>query len=236
MASGLQPSRLGCLDNSGRLPSGTTTYYQPTARRGYRVGCVGKLDLRKSEGYNGRYGDRPYAYGWGFTHPEECEGKMHAGSSPTPIGPYTHYLADKGQLATFHQDYRQRAATSWITDCRDSLLDSEDFADAYIGRRAAEWIASVPDDFPWHYFVSFVGPHDPFDPPTEYGDRYRAAPMPPAISDSLAGKPEWIRKRAAYFARDQIAKPAANTALPPNSSTTRSARSSTRSKKRGQLR
>ena len=86
---------------------------------------------------------------------------MHAGSSPTPIGPYTHYLAAKGQLAAFHQDYRQRAAAGWITDCRDSPLDSADFEDAYIGRRAAEWIANVPDDFPWHYFVSFVGPHDP---------------------------------------------------------------------------
>ena len=199
LASGLQPSRLGCVDNSGRLPLGTTTYYQRLRDSGYRVGCVGKLDLRKSDGYNGRYGDRPYTYSWGFTDPEECEGKMHAGSSPTPIGPYTHYLAAKGQLATFHQDYRQRAATSWITDCRDSPLASADFEDAYIGRRAAEWIAHVPDDFPWHYFVSFVGPHDPFDPPTEYGDRYRDTAMPPAISDSLAGKPEWIKKRAAEF-------------------------------------
>ena len=206
LASGLQPSRLGCLDNSGRLPLGTTTYYQRLRDAGYRVGCVGKLDLRKSDGYNGRYGDRPYAYSWGFTDPEECEGKIHSGSSSTPIGPYTHYLADKGLLATFHQDYRRRAAAGWFTDCRDSLLDSADFSDAYIGRRAAEWIAHVPDDFPWHYFVSFVGPHDPFDPPTEYGDRYRDAAMPPAISDSLAGKPEWIKKRAAEFTPDQIAQ------------------------------
>ena len=66
LASGLQPSRLGCLDNSGWLPSGTTTYYQRLRDAGYRVGCVGKLDLRKSDGYNGRYGDRPYAYSWGF--------------------------------------------------------------------------------------------------------------------------------------------------------------------------
>ena len=88
LASGLQPSRLGCLDNSGRLPLGTTTYYQRLRDAGYRVGCVGKLDLRKSDGYNGRYGDRPYAYSWGFTHPEECEGKIHSGSSSTPIGPY----------------------------------------------------------------------------------------------------------------------------------------------------
>ena len=230
LASGLQPSRLGCLDNSGRLPLGTTTYYQRLRDAGYRVGCVGKLDLRKSDGYNGRYGDRPYVYSWGFTDPEECEGKMHAGSSPTPIGPYTHYLAAKGQLATFHQDYRQRAAAGWSTDCRDSPLDSADFEDAYIGRRAAEWIAHVPDDFPWHYFVSFVGPHDPFDPPIEYGDRYRDATMPPAIDDSLAGKPSGSKNAPQTSRPTKSPKPAANTALPSNSSTTRSARSSTRSK------
>ena len=39
---------------------------------------------------------------------------------------------------------------------------------------------------------------------TEYGDRYRDAAMPPAISDSLDGKPEWIKKRAAEFTSDQI--------------------------------
>jgi choline-sulfatase len=206
LASGLHPGRLGCLDNSGRLPLGTTTYYQRLRDSGYRVGCVGKLDLRKSDGYNGRYGDRPYAYSWGFTHPEECEGKMHAGSSATPIGPYTHYLEEKGQLQNFHADYQQRSATSFVTDCRDSVLATEDFEDAYIGRRAAEWIEAVSEDFPWHYFVSFVGPHDPFDPPTEYGERYRDAPVPPAIADSLEGKPEWVKQRSFDLSADEIAR------------------------------
>ena len=104
---------------------------------------------------------------------------MHAGFSATPVGPYTHYLAEKGQLQTFHEDYTQRSAIGWIADCRDSPLASEDFEDSYIGRRAVEWIENAPDDFPWHYFVSFVGPHDPYDPPAEYGERYRGAAMPP---------------------------------------------------------
>ena len=111
-----EPPRL--LGQFGAAALGTTTYYQRLRDSGYRVGCVGKLDLRKSDTYNGRYGDRPYAYSWGFTDPEECEGKIHSGSSSTPIGPYTHYLADKGLLATFHQDYRRRAAAGWFIDCR----------------------------------------------------------------------------------------------------------------------
>ncbi|MEE3259484.1 MAG: sulfatase-like hydrolase/transferase, partial [Candidatus Latescibacterota bacterium] len=81
---------------------------------------------------------------------------------------------------------------------------TEDFEDTYIGRRAAEWIEHVPDDFPWHYFVSFVGPHDPFDPPSEYGDRYRDKAMPPAIADTLEGKPECIQKRAKDFSPEEI--------------------------------
>ena len=207
LAAGMQPWRLGSLDNGSYLPRSAVTYYQRLRDHEYRVGCVGKLDLAKPDRYNGRYGDRPCVYGWGFTHPVECEGKMHAGSSPTPIGPYTHYLQEHGLLEAFHEDYKARAAKGWIVDAsHDSVLPCEHFEDAYIGRRAAEWIENVPDDFPWHYFVSFVGPHDPFDPPTEYGDRYRDAAMPPAIQDSMEGKPAWIKPRVRTTDPDVIAE------------------------------
>ena len=155
----------------------------------------------------GRYGDRPRAYNWGFTHPEECEGKMHAGKSATPIGPYTHYLQNKGLLEKFHQDYRNRSSSGgWIKNgSYDSVLPTEDFEDSYIGRRSTEFIENIPDDFPWHLFVSFVGPHDPFDPPTEYGDKYRHADMPTPILDDMDGKPEWVKKRTVNVTLEEIA-------------------------------
>jgi arylsulfatase len=207
LATGLQPSRLGSLDNQSYLPHSVPTHYQRFRDHGYRVGCVGKLDLAKPSHYNGRYGDRPCVYGWGFTHPKECEGKMHAGSSPTPIGPYTHYLAERRLLGRFYKDYQARKAVGWIVGAsHDSVLPTEAFEDAYIGHQAAAWIEHVPDDFPWYYFVSFVGPHDPFDPPTEYADRYRDSVMPPAVHDELEGKPNWVRRR-------QIAASAEDTAL-----------------------
>ena len=124
----------------------------------------------------------PMPIAGGFTHPEECEGKMHAGSSPTPIGPL--YALPSRQRAIGDISPGLSTTGRHQLDYRLPRLAAgqcEDFEDAYIGRRAAEWIATVPDDFPWHYFVSFVGPHDPFDPPSEYGDRYRDAAMPPAI-------------------------------------------------------
>jgi choline-sulfatase len=206
LATGLQPSRLGSLDNQSFLPRSVPTHYQRFRDHGYRVGCVGKLDLAKPSHHNGRYGDRPCVYGWGFTHPEECEGKMHAGSSPTPIGPYTHYLAERRLLHRFHEDYQARKAKGWIVGASyDSVLPAEAFEDAYIGRRAAEWIARAPDDFPWYYFVSFVGPHDPFDPPTEHADRYRGSTVPPAIHDEMEGKPKWLERRRVAATPEDVA-------------------------------
>ena len=205
LASGLQPARVGAVDNGSFLPATVPTYYQQLRDHGYRVGCVGKLDLAKPDGYNGRHGDRPRTYSWGFTHPEECEGKMHAGSSATPIGPYTHYLQERGRLQAFHEDYRRRSRDGWIKNgSHDSVLPTADFADTYIGRRATEFIETIPDDFPWHLFVSFVGPHDPFDPPTEYADKYRDAEMPAAIVDTMDGKPEWVKRRVVDVTPEDI--------------------------------
>ena len=205
LAAGMQPSRMGALDNSSFLPRSATTYYQRLRDAGYRVGCVGKLDLAKPDHYNGRHGDRPCVFGWGFTHPEECEGKMHAGSSPTPIGPYTHYLQERGLLQAFCEDYRARSAAGWVNASHDSVLPTDAFEDAYIGNRAAKWIECIPDDFPWHFFVSFVGPHDPFDPPADYGDRYRNAQMPEAVQDDMSGKPGWVKGRVRSLEPQEVA-------------------------------
>ena len=209
LATGMHPARIGTLDNQSYLPSHLPTYYQRLRDSGYRVGCVGKLDLAKPDKYNGRYGDRPAVYRWGFTHPEEVEGKMHAaqGEPTAPHGPYTHYLKDKGRLSAFWEDYRKRAEDGWILGAsHDSVLPTEDFQDCYIGRRAAQWIETIADDFPWHLFVSFVGPHDPFDPPSEYAEQFRDAEMPDAIPKSLEGKPQWVLNRQKEFTAEELAQ------------------------------
>jgi arylsulfatase len=195
LATGLHPGRMGVLNNNSYLPPNIPTFYQRFRDNGYRVGCIGKLDLAKPDPYNGRYGDRPCAYQWGFTHPEECEGKMHAGMFSTPQGPYAFHLQDLGLYNAFHQDYTQRSASSFALDCRDSVLPTEAFADVYIGSKAVQWLNWVPSDFPWFYFISFVGPHNPYDPPTEYADKYRNAVMPEPIKPCKEGKPTWIHKR-----------------------------------------
>ena len=84
-------------------------------------------------------------------------------------------------------------------------MPEDAFEDAYIGRRAVEWMDTVPLDYPWHLFVSFVGPHDPFDPPTSYAERYRGAAVPPAIQSNEEGKPAWVNARRRDLSEDAVA-------------------------------
>ena len=50
------------------------------------------------------------------------------------------------------------------------------------------------DEFPWHLFVSFVGPHNPFDPAPEFAEQWRDAEMPDPIPWNADGKPDRYHK------------------------------------------
>ena len=204
LATGVRPHRDGALNNHAFLPLSRTTYYHRLRDAGYYVGCCGKLDLAKPDGYNGLRGDRPLTYAWGFTDPHECEGKMHAGRGDPPNGPYTAWLKERGLLKRFVADARERQGKGAAGLLRESVLPAEAFEDVYVGRKSCEMLRAMPKDFPWHFFVSFVGPHDPFDPPAEYAERFRGAEMPAAIPCEPEGRPQRYHYRHGPASEDEV--------------------------------
>lgn len=189
LATGMLPMRTGMVDNSGYLRRSHATYYQRLRDADYRVGCVGKLHMNRRGDRQSPRGDGPRCYTWGFTHPEEHEGKCEAGLVKQPTGIYTHTLAEQGLLDDFIADYRKRQKIGWPIANDDSILPTEYFQDYWTGTRAARWLENIADDRPWHLFASFGGPHDPFDPPTEFAERYRDADIPEPYDDPMTGKP-----------------------------------------------
>jgi arylsulfatase len=97
-------------------------------------------------------------------------------------------LTEHGLDKAFSADYKKRTLIS----CYDSVLPLNAYHDSFVGLQASRFLESVSDEYPWHYFVNFVGPHNPWDAPAEYSSGYEAAKMPAAraIHDSLVGKPE----------------------------------------------
>ncbi|MEM7142097.1 MAG: sulfatase-like hydrolase/transferase [Actinomycetota bacterium] len=219
LAAGTSPHRLGVFTNGDVLPDATPTYYQALRDAGYRVGCVGKLDLNKPEKQNGPTGDRPETYRWGFTDPVEVEGKMHAAMGRgEPLGPYGWWLREQGLFDGFVADYHTRLHEiinkivrgpddppyEGVTFMADSVLPTHAFADSYIGRRSREWLRDAPEGRPWHLFVSFVGPHDPYDPPAEYAERFRRAPVPAPTLDPSDRRPQAVRLKEYGNTEDEL--------------------------------
>lgn len=202
LATGRYPHNTGVPVHDASLPLDAVTYYQLLRKNGYRVAAVGKTDLHKNLHDYGSRGDLPYMYHMGFTDIFETEGKMNAAwpvmrdGVPSPAGPYQQQLFQAKQMQSLTEDYLDRLKNRPPWYAHPSVLPPELFHDRFVGEQACKMLQSLPTDSPWHLFVSFVGPHDPWDPPEEYFLRYQNAEFPPSIPSSPDGKPEWILKRA----------------------------------------
>lgn len=201
LASGLRCSSVNVLTNNDLYPLSVPTYYQVLRAAGYRTGCVGKTDLHKRDHWEGIHGNRPLMYHLGFADPMETEGKMSGASfAPQAVCPYTYYLVQKRLARTFHEDYSRRHPV-WFSG--DSVMPLNCYHDDFVGRNACRYLQDVSDEVPWHYFVSFVGPHNPWDAPEEYSQRYDSSDMPAdcAIEDPMEGKPEKYRLKSEKHSR-----------------------------------
>jgi len=100
-------------------------------------------------------------------------------------------LADKKighHTPHFGKEYKSMPSTE---------LPAEYYMDAYIGRRGVETLQDlVQKDNPFFLTVSFVGPHEPYDPPPPYSNMYNHADMPLGYSreGELDCLPEHVRK------------------------------------------
>jgi arylsulfatase len=150
---------------------------------GYHTALVGKTHLYTHGGSHAGSHSREKAHilkDWGFDSIDELHGPLASrrhGSS------YTDYLAEKGLLER-HREYVSEYIEGWKSGTalpwteKPCPLPDEDHLDAYTGRRAAEWIENYTGDKPFYLQVLFPGPHDPFDSPASYRQRYEPDAMP----------------------------------------------------------
>ena len=103
---------------------------------------------------------------------------------------YTDHLESRGWLAA-HQEYMH----AWVAEMRDGDIkpwdqqpapvpEGEDI-DSFIGRRAVEWLrehVQGSEGRPFYLQVQFTGPHDPYDAPMTWRNRYRPAELDPGIA------------------------------------------------------
>lgn len=176
LALGLYPHTTGVWGNINTdMDPEAPTWMQAIRDAGYRTSVFGKThlhahvgDLRAKEHLLHAYGlddvdeiGGPRATSWTTSH---------MSARWEELGLYEGYQAE------FERRYTTRP---WMVE--PSSIPLEEYTDVYVGQQAKRYLAGYDRDQPWFCWVSFGGPHEPWDTPRPWADVYDPADMPAPI-------------------------------------------------------
>ncbi len=179
--TGQYPHTHGVWENYGLWNDDSPCMMRLLKEQGYGTTAVGKLHL----------GFGPDDYGKsGLDRWISAEVKGNYGSADQKDD-YAAFLAEHGLK---RDDYLRLGVESEIPQVYDWPWDESLHIDAWVGDQARGVIerGELSDgEDPWFLWVSFTGPHNPWDPPREYSDPYNAMELPlgHTFPDELATKP-----------------------------------------------
>ena len=174
LSTGLYPHQTGVWKNQPSQPSPEQpTWMQRVRAAGYRTSLFGKThlhphqgDLREREGLMNAYG---------LDDVDEIGGPR---ASARVLSHMTATWQAAGVWEAYRADYEERFRDKPHM-VRPSPLGLEHYADAYVGQRALQYLEDYDRAEPWCCWVSFGGPHEPWDAPEPYASLCDPATMPP---------------------------------------------------------
>ena len=182
LLTGRYPRQIGMVTMSGDLDYQIPTMPQALQKAGYTTYGIGKFHFMQTWPWGTVRGE-----GWdflknevnmhkfGFDYVWETAGKQQI------IQNYDHYCAylDKKGLYDGYLDFILESgggngdtANHNYDQTKPFPYAEEDYVDSVTGRIACEKLEAHPEDKPFYMFVSFCGPHKPYDPPKRYMDLY----------------------------------------------------------------
>ncbi len=199
LATGLYPHNTWVWDNQGHtLDPESPTWMRHVRDAGYRTSLFGKTHLHPHSGDLRERESLMHAYG--LDDVDEIGGPR---ASERVLSHMTARWQELGLWEAYRADIRDRFATKPHV-VRPSPLPVDEYADAYVGRRAREYLAAYDRAEPWCCWVSFGGPHEPWDTPESFAGLYDPADMPEA-----APLPEWTREesRPRGYLHERLSRP-----------------------------
>ena len=182
MMSGLWPSTTGVLGNSHWLDSLTPTWPERFSAAGVWTGAIGKMHFH------------PWDARHGFQERISAEDKRHT-YLPDDYSKFLRAHGHEPLHPTAKPDYFE-----WLQASR-SPWPKRFHVDAFVGDQGADWVRQHADQR-FAAWVSFPGPHDPYDPPAEMAEMYYDAPIP----EPVGSREELATKPRAQRATDRMAR------------------------------
>jgi len=195
MMSGQYVSKHGCWNNnrgSDADPYGPS-HVRSIRDAGYHTAVIGKdhlvhfpIGIKQDERRS--WYQNMLNKGWGFDEPltgHTSQSLTNAFPKMPPKGEpsYPQILEEQGWMKAQREymiHYFEKCHRGEIMPWEDppSPVPAKYHLDSYTGQRAIHWIQNYSDNKPFYLQVNFPGPHDPFDSPQEYRDKYRLNDIP----------------------------------------------------------
>ena len=178
--TGLAPSQLGVTRNEpANLPSDAPSLVRQLRLAGWHTALVGKTHWTSHDALTDLDDNQPLLQALGFAEAQEVAGPRALQRLDCAL---TRAWAAAGVLGRQRADLQARygggrTAAAW--EVRPSVLPLDLYPDCWIADQGLEQLQAMPSDRPWLLWVSFVGPHEPFDTPPPWHGRHRLAQLPP---------------------------------------------------------
>lgn len=190
---GKYPSRLGLEDNSPHcVPVDAPNWVKVLRDGGYETSLFGKSHYYS---YNGTYPDmremEPYMHVLGYDIVDEVPGPRVCGSIKSHM---TELWEKEGLMDAYRMDMRSRYGRNQAIS-RPTILPFDLYPDVYVPKQAIRYFEKYSRTAPFFSVISFTGPHDPWDCPKEYMDRY----PDPEIQPPLGGMKDLVEERDKGF-------------------------------------
>ena len=207
--SGLYCHNTGQWNNYGHLPAGTRTYMSLLRENGYRTAHIGKSHYYPHS--NARAGEKaphlddekPFMRSLGHEDVLETTGPWATVGTDSIL---TDRWRDRDMLDLFRDDYGKRAEVGPFKATWPSPLPEEEHMDTFVGRTTADYLRDYDDERPFAVFVGIGGPHDPWDPPQAWADRFKDVEVPKPIPATEAEA--WLGDAAREFHTSMMGEPA----------------------------
>lgn len=187
MATGHYPHLTHVWDNGNfTLPAGQPTWMAALRDAGYRTALVGKTHFYQHSGDMRSW--EPHLRALGLDDINETPGPRACARTLSHMTDAWHVA---GYWDAYAADYAERFSHKhWVV--RPSALPLEHYYDTYVGQKMTRYLAGYDREQPWFAWVSFGGPHEPWDTPEPYASRYAPAAMPaplPRFTDAAPERP-----------------------------------------------
>jgi len=180
--TGRYPHANGSISNHTPMGDTETTLGELFLRAGYRSIAIGKTHLF------------PKKIASSFSETLLTEGQQSDAADPEVLHPdYKKWIRENGYWETLKAVYAGHSSEAYRSSFQavPNPLPVEAYMDGWVGDRAVEMIDTLVPEEPFFLFVSFPGPHNPFDVPEPYASLYDPGniPLPESFGEDLSVKP-----------------------------------------------